>query len=83
MAFDYSISFEGIRAAGRSLTDAAYKIANVGKSGKTQNERAKSGDVDLAAALIQADQAKINAEANMKMLSTEQELDQKILDVFG
>ena len=83
MSYDYSVSFGGLRAAVRSLSEAAHKIANINKSGKTEDERAKSGDMDIPSALIQADQAKINAEANLKFIASQNELDEKILDVFG
>jgi hypothetical protein len=83
MSFDYSISYEGFRIAGRSLSEAARKIANINKTEKAQDEQAESKDVDLAAALLEADRAKIEAKANLNILNTEQELDHKTLDVFG
>jgi hypothetical protein len=83
MSFDYSISYEGIRAAGRSLSEAAHKIASINKSGKTQNEQAKSRDVDFAAALLQANRAKIAAKANLNLLSKQEELEHKILDILA
>ena len=82
MSFDYSISFEGFRTAARSLSEAARKIANINKTEKAQDEQADSRDVDLAAALLEADRAKIEAKANLNVLKTEQELDHKILDIF-
>jgi hypothetical protein len=82
MSFDYSISFEGLRIAGRSLSEAARKIANINKTEKAQDEQVKSGNVDLAAALLEADRAKIAAKANLNILKTEQELDHKTLDIF-
>jgi hypothetical protein len=82
MSFDYSISFEGLRIAGCSLSEAARKIANINKTEKAQDEQTESGGVDLAAALLEADRAKIEAKANLNILKTEQELDRKTLDIF-
>jgi hypothetical protein len=83
MSFDYSISYEGIRAAGRSLSEAARKVASINKSGQTQNEQSKSGDVDFAAALLQANRAEMAAKANLNLLSNQQELEHKILDILA
>jgi hypothetical protein len=83
MSFDYATSFGGFRAAVRSLAEAANKIANINKSSNTQNEKAKAEDMDLPGALIQADKAKIDAEANLKFIQSQNELDNKVLDVFG
>jgi|WetSurMetagenome_2_1015567.scaffolds.fasta_scaffold616626_2 hypothetical protein len=82
MSFDYLISFEGLRIAGRNLSDAARKIASINKTEKTKDEQSESGDVDLAAALLEADRAKIAAKANLKILDAERELNHKTLDIF-
>jgi hypothetical protein len=89
MSYDFAVSMEGIRTAQRSLSDAAQKIANVNSSatqkeqGTDQDDVTLSGGIDLAAALLQARQAKIAAKANMNLLSTEHELEQTAIDMIG
>jgi hypothetical protein len=94
MPIDYAVPMEGLRNAERSLSEAAYKIAAVGQSEIGQNEQPQkeqplnedtvswSMKVDFETALLQADQAKIAAQANMKVISTQHGLDNKILDIF-
>jgi hypothetical protein len=89
MSYDFAISIEGIRAAQDSLSDAAHKVANF-NIGPTQKEQGTeqdsvtlSGNVDLPAALLQAGQAKNDAKANMKLISSEQEMEQTAIDMIG
>ena len=90
MPIDFSVPIEGLRTAERSLSEAAHKISVIGQSEKAQNEPTPDGDsvswsmnVDFEAALLQADQAKTAAQANLHLLSTQQELDHKILNIFA
>ena len=90
MISDGSISIEGIRVAVRSLSEAAHKIATINPSAKTKDEPSvetdcftRSGTADLEGALLQARQAENAAKANLKILSTQDELDHSILNIIG
>ena len=90
MPIDFSVPIEGLRAAERSLSEAAHKVSTTGLSGISPSMPAPSEDspswamnVDFQAALLQADQAKIAAQANLVVLSEEQKLTKHILNVFG
>ena len=69
MSGDYSISMNGIFAAERSLMQSARRIA--------------AADLPEPADVIAIDQAKIEVKANLRVISTQQELDREVLDLFG
>jgi hypothetical protein len=83
MLLDSAISIEGLRSAENSLAESAHKIASMNLLGSAQNEQKPTADVDFDSALIQANQAKIAAKANLKMISSEQDLNQSVLDVLA
>jgi hypothetical protein len=90
MPIDFSVPIEGLRNAESSLSEAAHKVSSLGLTGKGPGVSPPDGDsvswsmnVDFQAALLQADQAKIAAQANLKVLSAEQETSKNIMDVFA
>jgi hypothetical protein len=82
--YDYSVPTQGVRNAESLLESAAQKIAAPpqqvlsGDSG----DRLSLSDNYLTA-LITVDQAKFAAKANLRVISTEQELDHTTLDLFA
>jgi hypothetical protein len=87
---NYAVSIEGIQKAERNLEKAAQKIAKFHplnetprEPGADQDSISLSGDVDLNAALLESMQARTDAKASMKMISTGQELDETSLDMVG
>ena len=83
---DISISLNGVQTAERNLDQAAGKIA-MSNTPSSNTPSSKSADVfeltDFAAALIAADQAKIAAEANLRVVSAQTDLEQKVLNLFA
>ena len=69
MSGDYSISLNGIFAAERNLLRSARRIA-------------VSNPLDPAD-MIAVNQAKTATEANLQVISTQQELDREVLDLFA
>jgi len=78
---DISVSLNGLQAAETTLNQVAQKIA------ASNTPSPGSPDVfeltDLAAALIAADQAKISAQANLRVISTETHLEHETLNLFA
>ena len=68
---DYSISLNGLYSSYRSLEQAARRIA------------APDPGTDFAAELLAADQSKIAAQANLRVMSVERGLEDSILDIFA
>jgi hypothetical protein len=90
MPIDFSVPIEGLRVAENSLSDAAHKISAIGQSAQSQTGQAQNTDsvswsmnVDFEAALVQADQAKVAAQANLNIISTQRELGKATLDIFA
>jgi hypothetical protein len=95
----YSISAEGISAACRTLNEAAQRIAarsvnarrdstpGAGSntvSGRNSQEIASSpAKVDLVTELFTVKLAKIDAEANLRVMSTQQDLEHEILNLLA
>jgi hypothetical protein len=69
MSGDYSISLNGFFAAERNLFQAAQRIA--------------TGNLPDPSDVMEANQAKVAAEANLKALTTQQALDREALDLFA
>ncbi|MGD0309274.1 MAG: hypothetical protein ABSC02_08285 [Acidobacteriota bacterium] len=94
-----AISAEGVRAAYRTLDQAAQDIAagsvnarrdpaarpgTQSVSGvKSQEEDSYSGTPDLAAKLYEVDQATVAAKTNLRVLSVERQLDHDTLDLLA
>ena len=82
MSVDYSISLNGINSAEFSLNQAARRIASIGLPSGDDSADSLSLS-DIAAELIAIDQAKTAVKANLKVITTGQELDREALDLFA
>jgi hypothetical protein len=69
MSGDYSISLNGIYAAERNLLQSARRIATVNPP-------------DLAD-VVAINQARLEVKANLKVISTQQEINREALDLFA
>ena len=69
MSGDYSISLNGIFAAERNLLQSARRIA--------------AADLPDPAEIVAIDEAKTAVKANLQVISTQQELDREVLDLFA
>ena len=69
MSGDYSISLNGIFAAERNLLQSARRIA--------------AADLPDPAEIVAIDEAKTAMKANLQVISTQQELDREVLDLFA
>jgi len=90
MGFDYSISLEGLRAAENQLNNAARKVSKpinssdvAGSAGEIADRLTLAGDTDIATAMVEAQEAKIIYKANLKMIETQMEMEEEVLDLFG
>jgi flagellar basal body rod protein FlgC len=95
----YSISAAGVSAAWNTLNQAAERIAtgsvgaqpDQGRAGgsdsvtgdKSQQSASSSAPVDLVTELLKVQQAKIDAEANLQVMSVQQQLDRDTLDLLA
>ena len=82
MSVDYSISLNGILAAERNLDQAARHIASANLPAPGIPEDSFSL-TDFAAELLAIDQAKIAEKANLRVLSTQRDLEREALDLFA
>jgi hypothetical protein len=82
MSGSYAISLNGIQAAERSLEQAAHKIAtaNLPASGEPLDYLSLT---DYTAEFLAIDLAKTAVKANLKVISTRQEIEHETLDLFG
>jgi hypothetical protein len=69
MSGDYSISLNGIFAAERNLLQSARRIA--------------ASELPDPAEIVATDEAKTAVKANLQVISTQQELDREVLDLFA
>ena len=79
---DYSISLNGIFAAERNFERAAGRIA----SANVPVSNAASDSIsltDFAAELLAVDQAKTAVQANLQVISKQDELEREALDLFA
>jgi hypothetical protein len=87
MGYDYSISLEGVRTAENRINQAAGKISRFGariqSGGYDKSVKPVEDTVDIAGAMVEVKQAKIAAEANLKVLSLQMDLEEETLDLFG
>ena len=98
MSFAIGSAVQGVCAAWSTLNQAAHRIAagSVGAqhvpppgtgrdpiSGKKTENSGSSMKADLVQELLTVDQAKINAAANMRLISTESDLEQDTLDILA
>jgi len=73
-----AIAVHGLDRADAQLTDAALLIAN---NGSYLPQDANVDAVDLSAAMVELMAGKIQFAANLKVLQTAEQVQQKILDV--
>jgi hypothetical protein len=88
-----SVSAEGLSAACRTLNEAAHRIAagsvnarrdlTQGAGSNSQEIASSSVKVDLLTELLTVKHAKIDAEANLRVMSTQQDLEHEILNLLA
>jgi hypothetical protein len=90
MGYDYSISLEGLRTAENQLNNAAGKVSRpincndvATPSGENTDRLTLAGDMDIAGAMVEAQEAKIIYKANLKMIETQMDTEEEALDIFG
>jgi len=69
MSCDYSISMNGISAAEGNLLRSARRVATVNPPDPED--------------MVAINQSKFSVEANLKVISTQQEIDREALDLFA
>ena len=74
-----SIPLEGIRRAESQINTSAAKIAR----GSVSSPSSGGDVVDLSAELVALMQSKTVAEANMKALQSMDQVQKKLIDIFG
>ena len=79
---DYAISLNGIQEAEWRLEQAARRIATANLSAADEPSDYVTL-TDFAAELIAAEMAKTSIKANLEVISTRQELEHEILDLFA
>lgn len=82
MSGNYAISMNGIHEAEWRLEQAARKIAssNLPASGESFDHVTLT---DFAAELLAVQSAENSVKANLKVISTQQELEHEVLDLFA
>jgi hypothetical protein len=78
---DFSISLNGVQTAEQNFNQAAQKIAAANLPSSESPDRFEL--TDFAAELIAADQAKFAVEANLRVISTQTELEHETLNLFA
>lgn len=73
-----AIAIQGLQQADAQLTDAAMQIANYGSD---LPQGANLDVVDLSAAMVELMAGKVQFAANLKVLHTVEQVQQKMLDV--
>jgi hypothetical protein len=82
MFVDYSIPLNGILAAVQDFNQAAGRIASANL--RTSDGADDSVYIsDFAEDLISIQRSKTACEANLKVISTQQELEHEVLDLFA
>ncbi len=82
MSADYGISLNGIFVAEHSLNQAAQRIASASLTAPGESPDTVSIS-DFAAELLAINRAKTTVKANLKVISTRQDLDRKAFDLFA
>ncbi|MBN2242715.1 MAG: hypothetical protein JW793_08490 [Acidobacteria bacterium] len=86
MGYGYSVSMEGLRVAGNQLNSAAGKVSrpvNYRAPEAATDRFTLSGGMDIAGAMVEAQEATIIYKANLKMIETRMKLEEETLDLFG
>ena len=82
MPVEYSISLNGVLSAERDLNQAAHRTASADMPSADSCEDCVTIS-DLAAEILAANRAETAAEANLRVISTQQELDRQSLNLFA
>ena len=82
MFVDYSIPLNGILKAESSFNRVAGQVA-VANLPSAEDPADSFALTDLAAEIIEINRAKATIEANLQVVSTLQELEHEILELFG
>ena len=84
MVPNFSIPLNGIQQAGWELDKIAHRIASQNQGARSSEERAVgAAGFDPAADLVLMAQVENTAEANLRVLSTHDDLAKNMLDVLG
>ena len=97
MGYDYSVSLEGVRGAERRLNQAALKVSRMGAqclpesrgaagrtaAAGTADRLSLSNGAEIAGAMVEARQATITGQANLRVIAMQMELEDETLDLFG
>jgi|WetSurMetagenome_2_1015567.scaffolds.fasta_scaffold30449_2 hypothetical protein len=83
MAINLSIPLNGISAATQKLNQASHRIATMTLPSSDDLPGKSVSLSDVAADMVQINQAKFMVEANLKVISTQQELDRDAINLFA
>jgi hypothetical protein len=83
MSMDFSISLNGISAAEQNLNQASRRIASATPSFSGDSLKDSVSFSDFATEAVEINQAKTAAEANLKVISSQQELERDALNLFA
>jgi predicted Zn-dependent protease len=78
----YAISLNGVCNAEQRLDGAAHRIVKTGLSSPEISGGTKAGS-DIASDLVDLKQAEIAGKANLRALSTQDELEKDALNLFA
>jgi len=84
MVPNFSIPLNGLQQAGWDLDKIAHRIASQNQGARSNEEKAAAGAVlDPAAEMTLMAQVENTAEANLRALSTHDEINKSMLDMFA
>jgi hypothetical protein len=83
MSIDFSISLNGVSAAEQNLNQASRRIATATPPSSGEPLKDSVSMPDFAAEMFEVNQAKTAVEANLKVISTQQELEHDTLNLFA
>ena len=84
MVPNFSIPVSGLQQAGWELDKIAHRIASQNQGARSNEEKAAGGvGLDPAAELTLMAQVENTAEANMRAISTQDEVTKSMLDMFA
>ena len=75
-----AIALQGLQQADAQLNNAAAKIANAGSASP---DGANPDTVDLSKEMVTLTTAQASAEANLATLKTEDQIEQRLVDLTG
>jgi hypothetical protein len=83
MVPNFSIPLNGLQQAGWDLDKIAHRVASQNQSARSEEEKGAAAlGLDPAAETILMAQVENTAEANMRVLSTHDELAKNMLDII-